>query len=33
MIRTKVTRMLALPGFAPAGKPDYANRQGRTFYA
>jgi hypothetical protein len=29
MIRTKVRRMLALAGFAPAGKPGYANRQER----
>ena len=28
MIRTKVTQTSALAGFAPAGKPGYANRQG-----
>src|ERR1700683_2172606 len=30
MIQTKVTRLLAPTGFAPAGKPDNANRQPRT---
>jgi hypothetical protein len=30
MIRTKVRQILALAGFAPAGKPDNANRQPRT---
>ena len=29
MIRTKVSRRLALAGFDPAGKPGYANRQER----
>jgi endonuclease/exonuclease/phosphatase family metal-dependent hydrolase len=32
MFRAKVTRMLALAGFAPAGKPGYANRQERFQY-
>jgi hypothetical protein len=30
MIQTKVTRLLAPTGFAPAGKPDNADRQPRT---
>ena len=29
MIRTKVTRKLALAGFAPAGKPNNANQTPR----
>jgi len=33
MIRTKVTRMLALAGFVPAGKPVYATRQERSCYS
>ena len=31
MIRTKVTRMLALAGFAPARKADYANPSGAVW--